>query len=247
MKDENRRSHLSENLSNALHFMEQTRETARVLGKACSEFAIEIQDLLSLGLSHFELRTLVHLGLVRHVVEVPSGDSDIRRFTNRACTSFCERSCFLVCGGDEGNDAADRIESSTMNCRPRWNSIRRELQVGYTVVKRFRTKAANQERVLMAFEEEGWPPRIDDPLSPSPNVQAKRRLHDTIKCLNRGQQFKLIWFRGDGTGEGILWELRLSPQSLAPSLALADIAKRSPNTPTVRNDDGSGTATAFAT
>ena len=34
----------------------------------------------------------------------------------------------------------------------------------------------------------------------------KRRLSDTIKCLNRKQANSLIHFRGDGTGEGIVWE-----------------------------------------
>ena len=32
------------------------------------------------------------------------------------------------------------------------------------------------------------PPRIDDPLPPSQNVDPKRRLHDTIKRLNRHQR-----------------------------------------------------------
>ena len=35
----------------------------------------------------------------------------------------------------------------------------------------------------------------------------KRRLNDTIKCLNRGQVYRLLHFRGDGTGEGVLWEV----------------------------------------
>ena len=59
----------------------------------------------------------------------------------------------------------------------------------------------------MAFEEEGWPAKIDDPLAPQSQQDPKRRLHDTIKCLNRNQKNELLHFRGDGTGEGILWEL----------------------------------------
>jgi len=64
-----------------------------------------------------------------------------------------------------------------------------------------------QEVILMAFEEEHWPPRIDDPLPVHPDLIPKRRLHDTIKSLNRNQKTCLIRFRGDGTGEGIRWEL----------------------------------------
>jgi hypothetical protein len=35
-------------------------------------------------------------------------------------------------------------------------------------------------------------------------------LHDTINTLNRHQKHLLVHFLGDGTGEGVRWELRLS-------------------------------------
>jgi hypothetical protein len=60
--------------------------------------------------------------------------------------------------------------------------------------------------VLTAFQEEGWPEWIADPLPPEPGQDAKRRLNDTIKRLNDNQQVQLIRFRGDGTGQGVLWE-----------------------------------------
>ncbi len=90
---------------------------------------------------------------------------------------------------------------------PHWNAERHELKVNRQLVKRFRWPACNQETVLMAFEEEGWPDRIDDPLPPQPEQDSKRRLHDTIKCLNRNQINQALRFHGDGTGEGVLWEL----------------------------------------
>jgi hypothetical protein len=74
------------------------------------------------------------------------------------------------------------------------------------VVKHFKWQAVNQELVLVAFEEENWPVRVFDPLAPHPALDAKRRLSDTIKSLNRGQENALIRFRGDGTGEGVIWE-----------------------------------------
>ena len=68
--------------------------------------------------------------------------------------------------------------------------------------------------ILAAFEEEGWPSRIDDPLPPQPEQDSKRRLSDTIKCLNRKQASPLIHFRGDGTGEGVVWDtIRLDSNS----------------------------------
>ncbi len=90
---------------------------------------------------------------------------------------------------------------------PIWDTQSRELRLGAHVVKQFKWPAITQEAVLQAFSEEGWPTRIDDPLPPSPNICPKRRLHDTIKCLNRRRVNKFIKFRGDGTGEGVLLEI----------------------------------------
>ena len=73
-------------------------------------------------------------------------------------------------------------------------------------MKHFKLPAPNQEAILMAFEEEGWVPRIDDPIPPADDQDAKQRLRDTIKSLNRNQKNRLIRFSGDGHGEGVLWE-----------------------------------------
>ena len=89
---------------------------------------------------------------------------------------------------------------------PQWDCDRREIRISGQLVKQFKLPSPNQETILMAFEEEGWPPRIDDPLPSSPLVDPKRRLHDTIRSLNRNQKERLLRFKGDGTGEGILWE-----------------------------------------
>jgi hypothetical protein len=89
---------------------------------------------------------------------------------------------------------------------PKWDRDRRELRVGNQLVKVFKLPSPMQERILMAFEEESWPPRIDDPLPNCPDLLPKRRLHDTIKSLNRNQKNCLVRFMGDGTGEGIRWE-----------------------------------------
>ncbi len=93
--------------------------------------------------------------------------------------------------------------------RPYYDSERRELWWGGKLVKRFSQQAANQHLILCAFQEQGWPPRIDDPLSPRGHgTDPKRRLNGAIYRLNLNQLNRLIRFRGDGTGEGILWEPR---------------------------------------
>jgi hypothetical protein len=102
------------------------------------------------------------------------------------------------------NDREWIVEGS--NALPNWDSERRLLSLNSQVIKQFKWKALNQEMILATFEEEGWPPRIDDPLPPKPNQNSKRRLSDTIKCLNRHQKNSLVHFRGDGTGEAVIWE-----------------------------------------
>jgi hypothetical protein len=97
--------------------------------------------------------------------------------------------------------------SAAIEGKPRWDYQRQELRLGDAIVKQFKVPAANQERILAAFEEEGWPVRIDDPLPPNAEQNPKRRLHDTINSLNRNQKQHLIRFTGDGSGQGIRWEL----------------------------------------
>jgi hypothetical protein len=88
-----------------------------------------------------------------------------------------------------------------------WDRRRRELRLGRAVVKRFRQPAPSQEKILDAFEEEGWPPRIDDPLPPLPGQEAKKRLQTTINNLNRGQGAARICFGGGGDGQSVCWGL----------------------------------------
>ena len=77
--------------------------------------------------------------------------------------------------------------------------------LGAALVKQFRVPAVNQELILSAFEEEGWPPRVDDPLPRTGETDSKVRLRDAIKGLNRNQVQARVRFRGDGTGQSILW------------------------------------------
>jgi hypothetical protein len=87
---------------------------------------------------------------------------------------------------------------------PFWDDGLRELRLGRVVVKRFRRPARNQIMVLSAFQEDGWPDRIDSPLSGETEFDARNRLHETVKKLNR-QMNHLLSFFSDGTGQGIIW------------------------------------------
>jgi len=87
--------------------------------------------------------------------------------------------------------------------RPVWGKLR----VGQAVVKRYRQPAENQELVLQAFQEEDWPPRIDDPLPPAAEQDPKRRLHTTISNSNCGQRGIRVHFAGGGDGQSVCWRL----------------------------------------
>jgi hypothetical protein len=98
-----------------------------------------------------------------------------------------------------------------MPIKPVWNQGRRELRIGGALVKRFRQPAKNQLSILESFQELGWPAHIDNPLTGGGDVDARDRLHDTIRRLNN-HVGRVILFLSDGLGQGITWELR-TPQA----------------------------------
>jgi len=188
------------------------------------DFAVELADLDSLQVSHDELRWMIGKGLVEHAREVSEGNGIGRTFDRPGGFTFSPQSCFVVTstGLQLANELASEFgseflylplaENEEQNVagvvlQPVWDDQRHELRLGDVVVKKFKWRAANQEAILAAFQEDGWPARIDDPLSPVPESDPKRRLGDTIKCLNRKQQSSLLRFSGDGTGEGVLWDV----------------------------------------
>lgn len=189
------------------------------------DFAVELDVLRNAGLGTSDLRWLLCKGYVRHAVEIPAERQDSRMFRPLGRLTVTDKTCFVLT--EFGQQAAvsasapQRMIPKHSNIRagakavetepscvvfPRWDRDSRELSVGKALVKRFRVPAENQELVLAAFEEDGWPPFIDDPLSPLPGLDCKRRLHDTINRLNRNQKQPLIRFRGHGNGCMVRWE-----------------------------------------
>ena len=177
------------------------------------DFAVELPDLAQDGVSHETLRWMIGKRLIEHAIEAENHRGIGRSFESSGGFKFNDRSCFVITpnGHEMAVGGAVAVAPPSDNCRafpvPVWDDQRHELKLGATIVKRFKWRAANQEAVLAAFQEEGWPPRIDDPLSPIAETDPKRRLSDAIKCLNRKQKNPLLRFSGDGTGEGILWDV----------------------------------------
>jgi hypothetical protein len=167
------------------------------------EFSLPLLHLVDLGVEKRDLRWLVLRGYVTfrdrggrfQPGTKVAGGSDPRFSITEAGA--------LVAGPSIVNSPEIRSLGSHL---PRWDHQRRQLSFDGCVVKQFRLPASNQEAVLSAFEAEGWPPSIDDPLPFVPKLQPKERLHVTIRHLNANHQNQLIRFRGNGTGEAVLWE-----------------------------------------
>ncbi len=208
----------------ALGLLLEAFESAEELHCSDWDFALEIEELRKAGFTNSDLRWLVCKGYVEHARETRPTDDHSRSFRPTGHLTFHESTCFVL--SETGvefarkglQQAAHRSSEhyvpapqgngeQTAEPVPKWDPDRLELCVGKSIVKKFQVPAANQELILSAFEEEGWPVRVDDPLPPRPNQDPKARLHTTINALNRNQRDRLIRFRGDGHGEGIRWEL----------------------------------------
>ena len=218
------RPHLHE----ALSLLLQAYDYADELDRDSWDLAVELDELRRANLTNADIRWLEAKGFVEHAVETTSPDDDARHFRHTALLIFSEPTCVVLTPAGvaiareigRAKPPATNDTPSVGICgisaaevaigQPRWDHQRRQLRLGSRLVKEFKLPSRNQETVLMAFEEDGWPPRIDDPLPPVSHVDPRRRLHDTIKALNRKQKHGLIRFRGDGSGEGIRWEPTLS-------------------------------------
>jgi hypothetical protein len=139
-----------------------------------------------------------HLGLTRAELHELIGKA-------RLLTALVERESVLA---PEAACATLLDTHHPPRCLPHWDGEKRLLLWQERIVKCFRVPAANQELILAALEEEGWPDSIDDPLPVAHAINPKIRLHDTIKGLNRNQTHGLLRFVGDGTGRRVGWRLR---------------------------------------
>lgn len=229
-------SHIADNtqLADALELLGRSYRYAQELACRRWEFAVELAALREAGFSTSDLRFLISKRLIDHGLETTMPGDKRRHFRKGQRSRLCERSCFVLSdegvrllagrtgpsgdtapgNGFPGGCAADRASNGSSQLEngkplPHWDSSRHELRVGGRLVKQFKQPSPNQETILMAFEEEQWLARIDDPLPPVAEQCPKRRLHDAIKCLNRNHKSRLVRFRGDGTGEGVVWEYAL--------------------------------------
>ncbi len=222
----------------ALHLLVQGYDYARDLQQEVWAFAVEIANLLSTGATTNDLRWLACKGYVQHASEINRQAECARTFLPEGMLKFNKNTCFVLT--EEGSRFVRELENegetrgevlginslsatngSDRAAIPRWDRDLQQLCLNGLLVKQFKVPAPNQETILAAFEEEGWPARIDDPLPPRLNQDAKRRLHDTINCLNRNQKHRMIRFLGDGSGEGVRWEVVIGAEPVSNGRTLA--------------------------
>ena len=198
-----------------LHVLLEAHDCSKGLRQETWEFAVELANLLEAGCTRTALRWLVAQGYVEHAIETTRASAKKRSFRRVANLSMAAKTCFVLTAKGvtlarhphhrtKGVVLAAKTVASTL---PRWDAGVRELRVGSVLVKQFRRPAPCQELILAAFEEEGWPRHLDDPLPPQAGLVAKRRLLEAIDRLNRRQKRRLLRFHGDGTGRGVCWEL----------------------------------------
>ncbi len=224
---------LSPPLQEALRLLRRAETTAQDAECPVWDFAIEIDALIALGLTTCDLRLLVQRGYVAHAVEISRPNDTSRRFRPWDNLCFQERTCFVLTASgaqfaasqegpgsvlvpvvpllsrsplDACMEILTRGQLAKKPAVPSWDGDRKVLWVDGQLVKQFKVPSPNQEAILAAFEEEGWPPGIDDPLPPKPDLEEKRRLRATIQSLNAHHKKHLLHFRGDGSGQRVLWE-----------------------------------------
>jgi hypothetical protein len=195
-------------------------EYAQDLQTSPWEFAVEITALLAAGCTPNTLHWLVRRGYVEHAVvnaegAPAGGQGDAKR-------GFQEGTCFVLTelGASVAHSAGSPAspDDTTAPVRlgrasaerevPVWDSTHGELRFQGCLVRRFRNAGSDQRAVLDAFQNRGWPQWLQDPLPRPESVRLnpKRRLHDTIKNLNRGHEARCLHFYSADAGRAVGWE-----------------------------------------
>jgi hypothetical protein len=195
---------------------------ADILARSPWDFASGLADLRKTGVADALLRVLIADGCLEHRVEVPGTEGRSLRWA--ANSDWGPGSLFVltprgVVLTQELTEAPEvplvvpTLEEAGAPVIPApagtpvWERRLRELRYQGALVKRIRRSAPNQEAVLDALEEMGWPERMDDPLPQDKVMLPEDRLRETIKSLNRGQRPLRIHFLSEANGSGVRWEV----------------------------------------
>jgi hypothetical protein len=204
-----------------LLLLHQAADMARDFRHDSWDFAVEQESLLQAGLTSNDLRGLLCLEWVHQATEQPRPGGAARSFQPPAGLNLAPHTCFVLTA--RGRDGLTRLlaaEADPSDCPgaapatpgdrpptlPHWDKDHGELWFGSVLVKRFGQRAANQEAILDAFEEEGWPRFIFNPISPKDDLDDQVRLRRAVTRLNEAQSHPLIRLHVVRGGEEISWE-----------------------------------------
>ncbi len=212
----------------ALTHLLEAYDAAAETGRDPQAYACQLDQLLAQGIHDTTLRWLLDQGLAQHLRETTKPAHRRRRFRPAPNARFTTVSCFALTPAGLGlaRQAASGLADQVLRdphttttqgettrpgpfpLSPRWDVSRRTLFFGLHIVKQFKQPSQVQQLILTAFEEEHWPPRIDDPLPPAQEIDPKKRLSDAVFRLNKHQKNHLLVFEADGTGSGVQWRER---------------------------------------
>lgn len=212
-------------LKQGLRCLWQAYETARQAGEPVWNFAVEIDALYTAGLNDTALRFLACERYIEHASETTRGAAQHRTFKPTGRLTFRARTCVILTeAGVEFAKrfaaartappvrskvaAADKPSAKNRSVKPVWIPRLRELRLGSRVIKRFSQPASSQELILNAFQEDGSPVAIDDPLPPTARRDPKKRLRRTVQNLKRAQASPGIHFSPHANATGIRWSIR---------------------------------------
>jgi hypothetical protein len=144
--------------------------------------------------------------LSEHKLDPPEDVADLARLEfyspEAASISSSNESLVSAKGRSLGQTSHAHEGRLTNRDLPHWDPERRQLHFRRQLCKQFKQPAPNQTLILDAFQEAGWPGRIDDPIPPRRESDHRQRLADAVRGLNLNRHLR---FELDGTGEGILW------------------------------------------
>ncbi len=199
----------AERLQPALRLLFAVHVRAQATGRDPWDIALGLPELEVAGLTHDDLRELTARGLLAHQVEEP-GRGGRRTFVRPSGSALSPRSHFLLTAA--GAHWAEQVLASDQSGtsatpgkgdpqpRPEWDAGRRLLSYSGRLVKRVPRQATNQLRILDTFRDDGWEPRIDNPI---PGDAGGQRMRQTLNKLIRDQLWPALWFEADG--DGVCW------------------------------------------
>jgi hypothetical protein len=189
------------------------------------EFAVSFESLRLSGLAESDLRAWLCERLVEHRQESFPEEGRGRCFHPIATLAIPENTCVVLteagiqhvqalglAGRPAGSFRTARTlgngNAALVRLKPHYDSETRQLWLGDHLVKQLKQTAEHQHVVLLAFEEDGWPEWIDDPLTQKPGQDPQQHLHEVVGNLNRYQNLPGVHFRCGGNGTRVRWEIR---------------------------------------